>query len=273
MSAVLLLAGREIRDGLRNRWVVAATGLLAALALALVFLGSTPAGQVAADPLAVQVVSLSSLSIYLLPLIALVLTYDAIAGELENGTLLLLLAYPISRWQLLAGKCLGHGAILAFATAAGFGLAGLAAGLSGEVEAAGLRAFGALIGSSILLGWAFVSVGYLLSVLVRERRTAAGLAMAVWLLLVVLYDMGLLAALAATGGEGLLGELMPALLLANPADAYRLFNLGGLAEAAAFSGLGAAGADLPRWQPLLALSAWTALPLGAAWLVFRRREL
>ena len=33
MKALLLVAGKEIREGIRNRWVVAATLLLATLAL------------------------------------------------------------------------------------------------------------------------------------------------------------------------------------------------------------------------------------------------
>ncbi|WP_440997428.1 ABC transporter permease subunit [Arhodomonas sp. SL1] len=272
MSPVLILAGREIRAGLRNRWVIAATGLLAVLALVLAFLGSTPTGEVGAASLTVNVVSLSSLSIYLLPLIALLLTYDAVVGEVENGTLLLLLAYPLSRWQVLAGKFVGHGAILAFATIVGFGLAAMVIAFTGGVDATGLRAFGALILSSVLLGWVFVGVGYLLSVVVAERSTAAGLAVAVWLLLVVLYDMGLLAALTATGGEGLIGRVVPALLLINPADAYRLFNLSGMAEVAAFSGLGAAGSGVPPWQPFLSLLVWVVLPLGLSWLIFRKKE-
>ena len=78
MSPILVLAEKEFRDGLRNRWVAGATLLLAALAFALTFLGSSPAGLVDAKPLAVTVVSISSLTIFLIPLIALLIGYDAI---------------------------------------------------------------------------------------------------------------------------------------------------------------------------------------------------
>ncbi|ERJ17494.1 Nitrous oxide metabolic protein [Salinisphaera shabanensis E1L3A] len=273
MNPIVTIAGREIRAGLRNRWVVAATGLLAVLALVLGFLGSAPAGEVDAGALTVSVVSLSSLSIYLLPLLALLLTYDALVGELEDGTLMLLLAYPVSRWQLITGKFIGHAAILAFATIVGFGLAGVAIAATGSVGDQGVRAFAALLISSVALGWVFIGVGYLISVLVRERSTAAGLAVVVWLLLVVLYDMALLATLTATGGENIIGQAVPALLLLNPADAYRLFNLSGLAEVASFSGLGAAGGDIALGWALVSLLGWLVVPLGLTWLIFRRREL
>ena len=41
------------------------------------------------------VASLTSLATFLMPLIALLLAYDAIVGEEEGGTLLLLLTYPL----------------------------------------------------------------------------------------------------------------------------------------------------------------------------------
>jgi ABC-type transport system involved in multi-copper enzyme maturation permease subunit len=104
MRQIALIAGKELRDGLRNRWVLAVTLLLALFALTLSFLGAAPTGSVKVSPLAVTIVSLSSLSIFLLPMIALLLSYDAIIGEWERGTLGLLLAYPVARWQVMLGK-------------------------------------------------------------------------------------------------------------------------------------------------------------------------
>ncbi len=51
MKNVLIIAGKEIQEGLRNRWVLATTLLLAALALTLTFLGSAPTGNVGAGAL------------------------------------------------------------------------------------------------------------------------------------------------------------------------------------------------------------------------------
>ena len=99
MRHILTLAGREIRDGLRNRWVLAITMLMAALALTLSFLGSAPTGNVGVGPVEVTIVSLASLTIFLLPLIALLLSFDALVGEFERGTMMLLLTYPVSRLQ------------------------------------------------------------------------------------------------------------------------------------------------------------------------------
>jgi Cu-processing system permease protein len=124
---VLMIAAQEIRVGLRNRWVAATTlMLMAALALSLVLLGSAPTGAVGADPLAIVVVSLTSLTIFLIPLIALLLSFDGIVGEHERGTLMLLLSYPLARWQVVVGKVLGQTVILAVATLVGYGAAAAA---------------------------------------------------------------------------------------------------------------------------------------------------
>ena len=60
MRAAGIIALKEIRDGLRNRWVLATTLLMTALALTLTLLGSAPAGTVGASPLEATVVGLSS---------------------------------------------------------------------------------------------------------------------------------------------------------------------------------------------------------------------
>lgn len=49
MNTIATIAAKEVREALRNRWVVAMTLLMAALALTLSFLGSAPAGTVGPD--------------------------------------------------------------------------------------------------------------------------------------------------------------------------------------------------------------------------------
>jgi Cu-processing system permease protein len=276
MNAALIIAGKEIRDGLRNRWVLGATLLMAALALTLSFLGSAPTGTVGAGPLEVTVVSLSSLTIFLVPLIALLLSHDAIVGEADRGTLLLLLSYPLSRWQVLVGKFLGHTAILTFATTLGYGMAGLVLSWGGEVSSMqSVEPFVVMIGSSVMLGAVFVALGYLISVSVRDRGTAAGLAVGIWLLLVLLYDMALLGILVADQGKTLTAAGFNILLLFNPADIYRLLNLVDFPAVSMFSGMAGLSEqfEFGRGALITALAAWMGIPLGLAILLFSRKQL
>ncbi|SMH36714.1 ABC transporter permease [Azospirillum agricola] len=276
MTTLLIIAAKEIRDGLRNRWVVATTLLMAALALTLSFLGAAPTGTVGVGRIEVTIVSLSSLTIFLLPLIALLLSFDAVVGEIDRGTMTLLLSYPVARWQVLLGKFLGHASIIAFATVLGYGSAGAALAWSGaEVGPESWSAYGAMIGSSVLLGAAFTALGYLASTLVRDRGTAAGIAVALWLGFVLLYDMGLLGLLVADGGKTVNAELLNALLLANPADAYRLFNLTGFKNVSLLAGTAglASQVQVPGGVLLGVLAAWVAAPLGLAVLLFSRKQI
>ena len=274
MTNILAIAGKEIREGIRNRWILATTLLLAALSLTLTFLGSAPTGSVGASQLAVTIASLSSLTIMLLPLIALLLSYDAICGELDRGTLLLLLSYPVARWQLIAGKYLGHVAILAFATCIGYGgsVAALAA-IHGDL--AGWHAFVAMLASSILLGSAFLALGYLVSATVADRGAAGGLAIGIWLLFVLIYDMALLGLLVVDQGRTVTAPVLDVLLLFNPADAYRVLNLTGFGEVAQFTGMAGVTQDAAVSPATLiaALLLWTAIPLMGAAMMLRRRQI
>ena len=276
MKTILIIAGKEIQDGLRNRWVLATTLLLAGLALTLTFLGAAPTGNVGVRALDVVIVSLSSLTIFLLPLIALLIAHDSVVGEMERGTMLLLLSYPVGRGQVILGKFIGQLSVLAFATLVGYGAAALALAASGAgIDPASWRAFAAMIGSSVLLGAVFIAIGQLISASVRDRGTAAGVAVGIWLLFVLIYDMGLLGLLVAGQGKTISSTVLNTLLLLNPTDVYRLFNLTGFANVSQFAGMaGLAGSAALSVSTLLgALVAWTVVPLALAAYAFARREL
>ena len=262
MNALPAIAGREIGAALRNRWAAAAVLMLAGLALAMVAVGGAPFGPVAASRLAVATANLAGLTVYLVPLLALLLSCDALAGEAERGTMQLLLACPVARWQIPFGKFLACLAILAFAVAVGYGLAGALAARG--ADAAAWRAFAVMAASSVWLGAAFAALGCAIGAAAPDRAAAGAAAVLAWLALVVLYDMALLGLLAADAEHAVAPGLFAALMLANPADLYRLLNPG----AAGPEGLeGVAAAMIPA-----AMAAWIAAPLAAAGALFYRRE-
>ena len=275
MTAVAAIAGREVLAGIRNRWMLAASLLLGLLALTLAFVGSAPGGPVAASPLAITVVSLSSLSVFLVPLIGLLVSYDTLVGEIERGTMPLLMTHPVTRWRIVLGKFAGQVAILAIATVVGFGVAALATGLGDGGDAEAWRAFGIMVGGSILLGAAFIALGTLISAVVAERGTAAGVSAAVWLVFVVLFDMALLAILVADEGQVVSGELFRVLLLLNPTDVYRMLTLAGSETVGALSGMAGVSAEAAFGHALLfpVMALWVAVPLALAGLLFGRKEL
>ncbi|WP_323005661.1 ABC transporter permease [Pseudorhodobacter sp.] len=270
IARILATAATEARIASRNRWVTIAVLLMVVFSLVLAAAGSAPSGALGADRLSVTVASLTSLSVYLVPLIALLMSFDAIAGEVERGTLPLLLTYPVARWEVLLGKLLAHLGVLSLAIVAGFGAAAVAAFATDSAAGSGLAALWRLTWSAVLLGATFLCAGYALSSLARRPSAAAGLAIGLWLGLVVLYDLGLLAAIVADDGGLFTTRVFPVALLANPADAFRLFNLAASQATAAAAGVGAAATAIPLWQSLLSIVVWPVVALGLATLAFRK---
>lgn len=127
MNRILASARTEFIIALRNRWITIAVAMMVLFSLVLSAAGSAPTGALGADKLSVTVASLTSLAVYLVPLVALLMSFDAIAGEIERGTLSLVLTYPVSRGALILGKFIAHLAILAIAVTAGYGVAAIAA--------------------------------------------------------------------------------------------------------------------------------------------------
>lgn len=270
MIRILSTARIEFRIALRNRWVAIAMVLMAVFSLVLSLAGSAPTGGLGVDRLSVTVASLTSLSVYLIPLLALLMSFDAIAGETERGTLSLLLAYPIARWEIRLGKLMAHLAILTLAVLLGHGLAAGVAIWSDQTALAGLPSLFRLSWSSVLLGATFLGAGYALSSLSRRPSGAAGLAIGLWLGLVVLYDLALLAAIVADNGGWFTTDAFPVALLANPADAFRLFNLTASGATAAAAGVGGAADAIPIWQSLASVLLWPLAALALAAAAFRK---
>ena len=260
------LAAKEFSDRVRKRWVLAVALVFTVFSLAITYFGSAAQGQIGPRSIEATIASLVSLVIYLIPLIALLLGFDAIVGERERGSLDLLLALPITRLELLLGKYLGLAAALVLSTLAGFSL--VAALLWQRFGAAGLYHYGGFVFSSVLLGLAFLSLAMLLSVLARDRTRASGLAIALWFLLVLVFDLLLLGLLVASAGElgPLSGDGFAYLLLLNPADLFRILNVFSLDDMRRLYGL-ASVVPPALGNPWLmggAMATWIVLPLALA---------
>ncbi len=276
MHEILTVARKEFLEGIRNRWLIGIAILLALFALGLAYLGASIGGGDGVLPLNTLIVSLASLAVFLLPLIALLLGYDAIVGERENGTLLLLLSYPLSRAQLISGKFLGHLLVLAMATILGFGAAAvIIAALSGSVADTALwRVFGIFILSAVMLGGVFLALAYLVSATVNEKSHAVALVLGLWFFFVLAYDLALLGMLVFS--HGAIGrDMLPYLLLLNPNDVFRLISFTVAGVSSAYPGMAPivtqGGFSLPLL--LCVLLVWLIVPFLLAHWRFRRRRL
>lgn len=275
MSGFAAIAAEEWRTSLRNRWLVGTVLVMLASAAFLALLGEAPGGRTGVGGTGMLVVSLTTLGIYFVPLIGLLLGHDAVIAEAERGTLALTLSCPVTRDAFLFGKAVSHAGVLLLAVLSGVAAgAGVVALGGGSADGPGLGALAGLAVSTFLLGLVFLLLGYAVSARVRERATAVGLAVAVWLGFVILYDLAVIGILVVSEGA-LPRVLVRFLLLANPADVYRLFNLeavGGMELAEAVAGAGM-HAGLTRGALVAAGLAWVAIAAAIARAGFARREL
>ena len=107
----------------------------------------------------------------------------------------------------------------------------------------------------------------------KLRTFLSGFTVALGILIfVVLYDLGLLGAVVMDSGGWFTETLFPWLMVANPADAFRLWNIASSESVALASGMVGAASALPSWAAPLSLAIWPLLGFAFARLAFRRVE-
>ena len=269
---VRIVAREEFRRALETRWMFGFTVLLAALVLGLSFLGLGQSREVGFQSFARVTLSLMNLVLFIVPLTGLVLGVTSVTGG--SGTLPLLLAQPVGRGEVLAGKLAGLGGALTVAQLVGFGGGGVIVAF--QAGAAHVNGFLALTGLSVALGWLTVSTALCIAVVWPDRLKAMSAALLLWLAMVVAYDLVVLGATAMLRGVPLQTVLFPALLL-NPVDLARVLTtlavgsgaLFGPTSAVLMKMFGSAGGVA---LGLAVLAIESAVPMWIALRVFRRRD-
>ncbi len=268
---VLILIQKELRDALRNRWFLLYAVAFAALSLALAWFSASGAGSYGVAGFGRTTAGLINLILLIVPLMGLTLGALALAGEREKGTLIYLLAQPVSGGELLLGKFIGLALALTAALVIGFGLTGVLMAFAGG--GGDFVIYLTLLALSVLLGIASLSLGFLISAAVRRAATAVGLALFLWLALVYFGDLGLMGTAVVLQLD--IQQLL-ALALVNPLQVFKIAavldlrdNLEVLGPAGiyAFRTYGAA-----LWPLLVGLLlAWVVAPFALATRVFRKR--
>lgn len=271
LESILTIAQKEMRDALRNRWFVLYALAFAGLSLALAWFALTGSGGLGVSGFGRTTASLINLVLLIVPLMGLTLGALSLAGERERGTLVYLMAQPIGSTELLLGKFLGLALALVTALLLGFGLTGiLMLFLEGNGD---FRLLLAVLGLSVLLAVASLSIGFFISSATRRTAAAVGLALFVWLALVYFGDLGLM-------GSSFVLDLsisqLFGLALVNPLQVFKIAAVLDLREN--LEVLGPAGVYAYRTygsalMPMLVglLLAWIMAPLVAAAFAFKKR--
>jgi len=271
-DATLALAHKELSDKLKSKWVIVIGSGFALFTLVITYFGGAPAGVSGFMSIDASIASLTSLVTYFIPILALTLGGGIIADEQEKGTLGIFLASPISVGEFIIGKFAGLAIALILSIVAGLGIAGAILIFKTGIEAVG--PFLVFVVNSVILGVIFLSVSFLISILLYERTKVIALTIFVWLLFTIIYDLALIGLLIITKGEiGI--SLFSILLMFNPVDIYRILNFISIGEFQVLIGL--ASVELPayiRTSMLWGISLiWIIAPLGISYYYFKKRYL
>lgn len=217
LDLVVTVARRELAEISRNRWFWAYAGGFALVSAALTLLGIPGSQVVGAGGFGRTAASLVALAQTLIPLMALTMGAQTVAGATERGSMRFLLSHPIGRSEVIAGTFIGQAAGLIGAIAAGFGTAAVAGGLLGA--GGDPVALGYLAGLSAILATAMLAVGLAIGSAAPRASAAVGTAVLVWLLLVFVGDLGVMGTAVATRMPV---EALFVSVIANPVEAYRI---------------------------------------------------
>lgn len=203
------------------------------------------------------------------PLVAVILGHRAVVGERASGELALTLSLPHTRRAVVLGKLCSRGGLLAAAVVAGLLIAAaLVVYPYGTLEPLTYLGYLAV---TLLFGLAFLNLAVGVSTITTSERVATVVALGLYALFVVLWDLVREAVAVALETVGLTAGPLPKpvrfVLGAEPVSAYER------AIDAFWGGTATVPWSLGGWVALLLLVGWAVLPLLAGDARFRRVDL
>ena len=266
----LVVARKDFEDAIRSRWLLGLTALFVLLIALVAYLLRPAPGEVASANNVLSTFGNFFVGT-LVPLIALVVAYNAVTGERTSGSLKLLLSLPHSRADVVFGKVLGRTGALAAAILVGFVLPAVVLALGPfTLDVGSYVGYTLLV---VLLAAAFVAIAVGWSAAAPSQRIALAGAIGLYFLFVPFWgaiQFPLQFALASLPGWVPLepDTIATALVLLNPRAAF-----GELSSAVLGGSLLTGGNAEFQLAALGMLVWWLLAPPLAGLLLFERRDL
>ena len=280
-KTVYTIAKKEFMDNIRSKWIIAISIIFIILTIAASYLaGGQAGGEEIFGGMEETVASLISISSLLIPLIAILLGFSTIAGEAETGALFVVLSYPVRRVEVLLGKFLGLGSVLAVTPFIGFGLSGIV--IAATVGSEEGLAFLAFIVLAIFLGLMYLSLIMWISAFCKTRvkAIAGGIILFFWGMIYGMIASGILFAsginiyeAVLSGGNITIPDWFFASVVLSPTDlnqmaVMRAFDL---SQVMGFT------FEAPEWMSmnflLIVQIIWIIIPMILAYFSFKRRDI
>ncbi len=205
----------------------------------------------------------------IVPVLGVMVGYRAVVGERESGSLKLLLTLPHSRRDVMLGKFIGRCGIIVVTTVVGFVLIGLQTIVFTELFS--LTEWLLAVGEITLFGIIFVAIAMAFSTAMQSARRAMIGAVGLTVLFSFLYDILILTVTGIIDPHPINGSPDPGpnwlfiLPRLNPRKAFQTPEAIQIATPRPFY--------LEPWFGVVILVMWLVVPLGGAYLRFKRSDL
>ncbi|MFB6134667.1 MAG: ABC transporter permease subunit, partial [Halanaeroarchaeum sp.] len=214
----------------------------------------------------------------LVPILALVAAYLAIAGERESGSIKILLGLPPSRGEVLIGKFVARSLVVVVGIVVGFAVAALVTALLyGFVP---VTVFAEVTLLSAVLGVAFVGIAVGISAATASRARAMTYGISAFLVLTLLWDLvpEIASMIVGTTPQGGVQPWYLLLTILSPTGAYNglvAVVLGAPTGSPGFPALlsGPTPVYLTPQAMVAILGVWTVVSLLVGYRLFDRADI
>ncbi|MDH3762977.1 MAG: ABC transporter permease [Gammaproteobacteria bacterium] len=220
MNHLLLSAKLDISEAIRSRWFLVYALVFGAVVVGLFVSGLTESRVMGFTGLSRLLVTYLQITMALLPLFVLLTTVRSMVGDRESGTFEYMLSLPVGLGSWFWGKCVGRFVVVFLPVFAAMALAIAWGALKGlEIPVMPVVYYTGLL---LSLALCFLGFGFLISTLTRSTEVATGLALIIWLFMLLFLDLILLGILIKTGLDS---ESVVAVALLNPLQVFRTASM------------------------------------------------
>jgi ABC-2 type transport system permease protein len=217
---LLLSAKLDISEAIRSRWFLVYALVFGAVVVGLFISGLTESRVMGFTGLSRLLVTYLQITMALLPLFVLLTTVRSMVGDRESGTFEYMLSLPVGLGSWFWGKCIGRFVVVFLPVFAAMALAIAWGALKGlEIPVMPVVYYTGLL---LSLALCFLGFGFLISTLTRSTEVATGLALIMWLFMLLFLDLVLLGILIKTGLDS---ESVVAVALLNPLQVFRTASM------------------------------------------------
>lgn len=273
MKHIGSIAKQEMKLIIRSRWLASFSLLFTLLALFIVFFGSG-GYQSGYEGFTRMTAGLLNLSLFLVPLLTLLMGSTMLAGDKEDGGYQLLLTYPVSPASIVLGKYIGMlvaiGAVILF----GYGIVGTVLWITNRTVMFAASLFFLFIALTLLLAAVFLAIASVIGVYAGTRFQALGISILTWALCVLLYEY-IVMGISSILPHNWIITLLTTSILFNPVELIRVWSIVQMKSGMIF---GPTLYDFTIWAEgsagqialCLTAAAWIIIPLALSIIIVKQ---